>query len=277
MVLGLTLRRQIRVSTIGIIGGLLGLLVVASTACEDTPQSTDVFDATTPPATATAATETPEAVHPVLEGAVAALEDTRSFGFIESSESESLGSETTFETTGNYQSPNRFTRHALFREFPTQEAVAVRSINVGDETYLTDPATGEWMLFHNNLGLPHIYEELLFVNPVERFAGVLSEGGPYTHQGVTTLQGVRVHHFVSTTDRYAYTRAAGPLHIEVWIGAEDLLVRRITRSHSWTEVPCDPDLVCPDILVNPGSQSYDLQFSFPGDETPIVTPPIGVP
>ena len=246
-----------RIAPLGIIGGLLLPFIVVAAACDDGP-------------------------HPAVEGAVAALKNTSSFEFVErSSESHDIRppgfAELGFEATGNYQSPDRFTKRALVREFHTQEAVSVRSINVGDENWLTDPATGEWRLFHNDLGLDRVYVESLFVNPVDRLSDVLSEGGLYEHQGVIDVEGVSVHHFVSTTHRSAYTRAAGPLHIEVWVGVEDLLVRKITRSHSWTEIPCEPDQVCPDIGVIPGSQSYSLQFSFPGDETPIVAPPVGAP
>ena len=225
-----------RIALLGVIRGLLLLCMVAAAACDTVQQP---------------ASPTPDAMHPALEGAVAALGDARSFGFVESSAHRTEEFvDTDFEATGNFQVPDKFTKRALVREFPSEEAVSVRSIAVGDEKYLTGPATCQRLPLSSDLGLGRIYEEALFGNPVEFFSDVLSEGGPYAHQGITSLQGVRVNHFVSTTRRYAYTRAAGPLHIEVWIGAEDLLVRRITRSHSWTEVPCDPDLVCPDILVD---------------------------
>ncbi len=248
------MRNRTRIASLGIIGGLLLLFMVPAAACDDGP-------------------------HPALEKAVATLRNTSSFGFVERW-SESIADislefgETGFEATGNYQSPDRFTKRALVSEFPVQPAIPVRSINVGEERYLIDPATGEWMLFHDDLGLGQIYRESLFRNPVDLFSAILAEGEPHEYQGIITLDGVSVHHFVSATRRQAYTRAAGPLHIEIWVGVEDLLVRKITRSHSWTEVPCEPDRPCPDILVFPGSERIGLQFSFPGDDTPIVAPPV---
>ena len=256
------MRNRTRIAPLGIIGGLLLLFIVTAAACDDGPQPTVT-----------------EAVHPALEKAVATLRNTSSFGFVERW-SESIGGislefgETGFEATGNYQSPDRFTKRALVSEFPVQPAIPARSINVGEERYLIDPATGEWMLFHDDLGLGQIYRESLFRNPVDLFSAILAEGEPHEYQGIITLDGVSVHHFVSATRRQAYTRAAGPLHIEIWVGVEDLLVRKMTRSHSWTEVPCEPDRPCPDIGVIPGSEFNSLQFSFSGDESPIVAPPV---
>ena len=85
-------------------------------------------------------------------------------------------------------------------------------------------ATGEWMLSHDDLGLGQIYRESLFRNPVDLFSAILAEGEPHEYQGIITLDGVSVHHFVSATRRQAYTRAAGPLHIEIWVGVEDLIL-----------------------------------------------------
>ena len=113
-----------------------------------------------------------------LEKAVATLRNTSSFGFVERW-SESIAGislelgETGFEATGNYQSPDRFTKRALVSEFPVQPASPARSINVGEERYLIDPATGEWMLFHDDLGLGQIYRESLFRNPVDLFSAYL--------------------------------------------------------------------------------------------------------
>ena len=106
------------------------------------------------------------------------------------------------------------------------------------------------------------------------FSDVLSEGGPYEYQGIIILDDVSVHHFVSTTRKSKKATTEGTLRIEIWVSVEDLLPRKMTRHHSWTVIPCEPDQVCPDILVFPGSERIGLQFSFPGDETPIVAPPV---
>ena len=148
--------------------------MVAAAACDDGPQPTAT-----------------EAVHPALEKAVATLRNTSSFGFVERW-SESIPGislefgETGFEATGNYQSPDRFTKRALVSEFPVQPAIPARSINVGEERYLIDPATGEWMLFHDDLGLGQIYRESLFRNPVDLFSAILAEGEPHEYQGIIT-------------------------------------------------------------------------------------------
>ena len=149
--------------------------MVAAAACDDGPQPTAT-----------------EAVHPALEKAVATLRNTSSFGFVER-RSESIGGislefgGTGFEATGNYQSPDRFTKRALVSEFPVQPAIPARSINVGEERYLIDPATGEWMLFHDDLGLGQIYRESLFRNPVDLFSAILAEGEPHEYQSIITL------------------------------------------------------------------------------------------
>ena len=85
---------------------------------------------------------TPEPIHPALEGAVTALKNASTFGFVE------VG----FEATGNYQSPDRFTKRVLVRELGHLPAIHMRSISIGDERYAVDPATEEWMLFHDDLG-----------------------------------------------------------------------------------------------------------------------------
>lgn len=222
---------------------------------------------------------TPEPIHPALEGAVTALKNASTFGFVERSrDSDHLPlpefGEVGFKATGNYQSPDRFTKRVLVRELGHLPAIHMRSISIGDERYAGDPATEEWMLFHDDLGLKKIYKESLFRNPVVLFSDVLSEGGPYEYQGIIILDDVSVHHFVSTTRKSKKVTTEGTLRIEIWVSVEDLLPRKMTRHHSWTVIPCEPDQVCPDILVFPGSERIGLQFSFPGDETPIVAPPV---
>ena len=143
--------------------------MVAAAACDDGPQPTAT-----------------EAVHPALEKAVATLRNTRSFGFVER-RSESIGGislefgETGFEATGNYQSPDRFTKRALVSEFPVQPAIPARSINVGEERYLIDPATGEWMLIHEDLGL-QLPTRPLEEDLVQQPPGASQQGDTATHR-----------------------------------------------------------------------------------------------
>ena len=217
-------------------------------------------------------------MHPALDGAVAALRNVTSFGFVErwSSNQSDLPIEfsRSFEAAGNYESPDRLTKRAFVHQHGFWPGISVRSISIGDARYLTDPATEDWMLFHDDLQLRNIFEDSLFRNPVDFFSDVLSEGGGYENQGVITLNGVSVHHFVSTTARSRGTRTDGTLRIEIWVGVEDSLVRQMTREHSWIPIPCDPDEVCQDILVTSGSENDSSRFSFPGDSTPIVAPPV---
>ena len=85
------------------------------------------------------------------------MKNASTFGFVERSrDSNHLPlpefGEVGFEATGNYQSPDRFTKRVLVRELGHLPAIHMRSISIGDERYAVDPATEEWMLFHDDLG-----------------------------------------------------------------------------------------------------------------------------
>ena len=263
-----------------------------ATAAEPSPtptaegqQSTDTLTTAVPTAVETAAepspSPTPEPEHPALEGAVEALQAASSFGFVEHLKSSIhhgpalKSAEGGFEAIGNFQSPDNFAKRASLPDYANRQAIQVDSISLGGEEYLSDPATGEWMPLHDELRLSYDYERFLYSSPVDRFFSVVHEGDPYNYQGIINLDGVRVHHFVSTQLRRHSVRSDGPLHIEIWIGVDDLLVRKMTRSYSWEDNYCNGAEICPDILIIPGSEFYSLQLSFPGEETPIVAPPQG--
>ena len=248
-------------------------------------QSTDTATTTSPTPVATASrqfrTPTVEPTHPALEEAKAALKHAVSFRFLEhlklsTHHGPAFGSaEGGFEAIGNYQSTGNFTKSAGFPDYANRQTIQVHSLSLRHEKYLTDPATGEWVSLHDELSLSYDYKRFLFSSPVERFFSVVREGDPYDYRGIINLDGVRVHHFVSTQLRSNSVRSDGPLHIEIWIGVDDLLVRKVTRSYSWEDNYCNGAEICPEILIIPGSEFYSLQLSFPGDKTPIVAPPQG--
>ena len=243
------------------------------------------------------ATEPPVPVateHLLLEASVEAMRNVDSFDFVEEN-SNSLWEQGGgyYRITGTYQSPNKLSKHittgrttafASGTITPNRyghsippvlgETSILRTISVGDEIYVANPASGDWITDHEakeNYGTGR--RDTPWVNPVDTLERVIAEAPRYEDNGEEVLDGVSVRHLTWRT-HLIENRRETYRQVDVYIGIEDSLVRKLFIGESWDEVPCDPDVPCITILIIPGSSEYTLEFSYPGDETPIVAPTV---
>ena len=150
----------------------------------------------------------------------------------------------------------------------------IRSISIGSARYLTDPVSEDWIFYHEGLEERGAFMLTpIFANPVDTLQATLSQAGRFEPKGMETLDGVSVRHLTWRAKFEEYPRRAMTREVDVFIGEKDSLVRKLFIHDSWRQAPCGSG-ACPDILVVPGSSTYTLEFSFPGDEAPIVAPPV---
>ena len=221
-------------------------------------------------------------MHPVLEAAVEAMKNVDSFHFEESWEEtfvENRG--TTFRGSGDFQAPNRMYKRGFFPErsfgsIPGNQGNEVQSISIGNSYYLTDPVSGEWIVFDDALrsSSPQQPLDALFESPIDFFEDALAEGGSFEYEGITTLDGVQVHKFVSTTRKSAYAgRASRATRVGIWVRVADSLVMQVTRGSSVAEGKrCGPNEVCTGIRIVPGGSSQRIEFSYSGKGETVQAP-----
>ena len=218
-----------------------------------TPETTPSPSPVKPPSTPT----TKEDVHSILQAAVEAMREVDSFRFVESrsrgvSNVAAGDAEATFEARGDYQSPDRLHKRAVFRDIHTPTASHIQSMSFSDNRLVTDPATGEWKESEDS-GWPGEY---LFGNPIDFFESVVPEFGPDAYRGITTLAGVRVHRLAyNTPDSEPRSAVITSLDVEILVGVDDSLVREMRRRSSWKQRPCPLDQECLAIEIIPGCTS----------------------
>ena len=286
------MNRGLRVWTLTIIGGLLALLMLAAVACEDGSQPTGTSEPTPTPTSSPRSpagpSPTPAPIHPALEAAIAAMRNVDSFHFVESSSRDvpEFGGEATFEASGDYQSPDRLYRRALVRNFGSLGEDHLQAISIGNTRYMTDPNTREWARSVDSL-----WSTELFRNPIDFFEGAASGLGRDAYRGVSKLDGVKVHRFVSDILDHGRTNVIQSSYVVIVVGVDDSLVREVRSSSSWSQRPCSPDQACPAIKITPGWADYTVKFSYPDEvvtiqapqihidkptQTPTPTPPAGI-
>ncbi len=218
---------------------------------------------------------------PNVMGSVEALRDIHSFDFVEKGSHSTVPYRYFLGTTGTFQSPNRFSKRVSYRayapayapEWPPEwpeEISVIRSISIGNKRYLTDPVSEDWIPYHKGLEERGFMLIPLFTNPVDTLQETLSQAGRFEFMGVDTLDGVSVRYLTWGTEFVKYPGRAVTRRVDIFIGVEDSLVRKLVVDERWRKAPRS-EL---DILIPPGSARYGIEFSFPGDETPIVGPPV---
>ena len=231
---------------------------------------------------------------PALEATVEAMRYVDSFNFVE--DKSTIGIDGSFQrVTGTYQSPNKLFRQtssgrawtdSSWWPSPTltssnryghpstpsrDEYIKLRTIAIGNEGYLNNPDTNYWAKYERGMGGQ---PEGMYSNPREFLLKEISEAPRYRSKGVKVVNGVKVRHLMWRTQSVRTTRESFR-QVDVYVGVEDSLVRRLEVGESWIPVPCEQDaIICPDILVVPGSREHVLEFSFPGDQTPILAPTV---
>ena len=240
------MRQRIGVSTLGIIGGLLVLLMVAAAACDDpeptaTPTTAPTATATAPPTiTPTpepSPTPTPLSVEAVVEATAAsmrALESAHIEGHITMTARVTGEEEGTVEMSmvGDYQAPDR-TRLSVSLTIEENDFEADYT-SIANETYIQVPGADIWQVSESSDGLdlretlrfdPKGMENLALIGEEELGgekvyhlrgflagdAGGLVNSVPGGLVGMTPLGGVVVE-------------------VEFWIGVGDFLVRRTIQN-----------------------------------------------
>ncbi len=230
---------------------------------------------------------------PLFERSIQAMRNVDSFDFVEESSKNSGGfGGSYYRITGTYQSPNKLSkqiisgltdtfgspffkpnRYGHSRRPVLGNTRVLRTISIEDEIYVARSTSGNWAPDHEgrrDYGTGR--SDTPWVNPVDRLVDVISGAPRYRSKGVEVLDCVKVRHLTWRT-HLRESRLETYRQVDVFIGIEDSLVRKLFIGSSWTEVPCNT-LLCTDEGFSPGSFEYTLEFSFPGDETPIVAPTV---
>ena len=213
----------------------------------------------------------------ILQESVDAMREIDSFHFEEWFSSgvdfEELDRDRSFQASGGFQSPDRIRKRARFQEYSTDD-VHVQAIGIGDARYLTDPGTERWAHVDTaDYSTWHL--QYLWRRPIEFMEGVVSLLGPDMSMDVTTVDGIDLYHITDRTFRYEYPAKAIDSETEFWVGADDLLVRKIRMTrHLTTGCPPGPDVVCPGILYDPSKSSTGFRFTDFGKEVSIRTPSV---
>ena len=214
--------------------------------------------------------------HPAVVEALEAMRNVRSFSFSEHGASRIVPISThkyVVGTTGTFQSPDRLSKRIDMQRGVSEEPIAVELLREGDAQFFWEPVTQDWFPYYEDRRADdNETMDIFFVSPADTLHRVLAQSGRFrAHRGEDIMDGVRTRRLSWRTDLGRTIERT----INVFIGTEDSLVRKLVIRDSWTktEGPC-PTWSCSDNLIHdPGSSEYTLEFSFPGDEAPIITPP----
>ena len=105
--------------------------------------------------------------------------------------------------------------------------VEIQVINVGGQTFMTNPLTGDWQVFDEALA------PLALFDPAVGVQSILKELSDASLDGQETVQGVPSHRIVGRLTAEALRFIAGSyaegsvLRAELFIGAEDLMLREV--------------------------------------------------
>ena len=136
-------------------------------------------------------------------------------------------------------------------------------VTVGGVTYTTNPQSGEWEVSASGTpGVP---------NP----AGFIRGGAPLmtlaTYVGLEVRGGERVHHLTGTVRLDALADLEGETTADIWLGAEDLLVREVE-----VEAPVDLDALGLPVsgtgLTGSGVAALSIRLSGYGEPISIEAP-----
>ena len=163
---------------------------------------------------------------------------------------------------GDFELPDRM--RAVVRVITAFSPIEIGMVVIGDDQYATDPITGEWGLFPPEWGQ---FSLVVLFDPEVGLQGLLKDGILDLKLDGSEEIGRQRHYRL--TGRASGERVSamtlgfigrGDVELEVWIGAEDLYVRRLRI----VEFEIDPD--------NP--TIWLMEFSDLGEPVEIMAPPI---
>ncbi len=163
---------------------------------------------------------------------------------------------------GDFELPDRM--RAVVRVITAFSPIEIGMVVLGDDQYATDPITGEWGLFPPEWGQ---FSLVVLFDPEVGLQGLLKDGILDLKLDGSEEIGSQRHYRLTGRARGERVSAMtlgfighGDVELEVWIGAEDLYVRRLRI----VESEIDPD--------NP--TIWLMEFSNLGEPVEIKAPPI---
>ncbi len=162
---------------------------------------------------------------------------------------------------GDVQAPDR-TRGKLSLSVVVF-ALEIDIVTIGETTYTTNPQSGVWE--SSDAGA------LGVLNPAAFLAGGAPLVNDAIYVGLEERRGEQVHHLSGVADLGAVTDRTGETTADIWIGAEDLLVREVE-----VEAPVDLDALGLGLgaagITGSGVASLSIRLSAYGDPVSIEGP-----
>jgi lipoprotein LprG len=165
---------------------------------------------------------------------------------------------------GDFKLPNQL--RALVRVITAFTPIDIGMIVVGEDQYATDPVTGAWDILPPEWGQ---FSLLVLFDPETGLQRLLKDGVfELKLAGQDKIEGQDHYHLTGRASGERLSAMTlgfignGDVELEVWIGTEDLHVRRIRIVEPETD-PDDP-------------RTWDLSFSNLGEPVEIQAPPISL-
>jgi hypothetical protein len=164
----------------------------------------------------------------ILERAARNMADVTSFHFRLTHENGTTQMPLNLElrsAEGDVAVPDRLSAEVQARAVATN--VRVRAIAIGDRTWITNPFTRQWQRLPGEASLRDVADPAGFIN------AVVDEIRDARLAGQDRIDGVQSYKVVGQLDSGALRRAIGSaragitVDVEVWVGAEDFLPRRV--------------------------------------------------
>lgn len=176
----------------------------------------------------------------VLREAVARTFNANGFHFLLQMrlmpEARGLSLEVPIESECDYQPPDR--TRAIVNVQIRGTDLSFREIAFEDVKYRTDPSTGEWEVTPSPMTPAGEPTDFLMIEP-----GILRE---IEVTGLEDIAGIPAYHIRATAPAGAIGRSPGPVQLEFWTGAADLVIRRVAATGliTWEQV---------DVLLDPAA------------------------
>ena len=135
---------------------------------------------------------------------------------------ETFGTEFPIRFSGDFQLPDRAA--GTLQAALGLVLLELDIVNIGDIAYITNPETGTWEQYPLFLtGLPDPYDLVLPPTDVARYSDI-------QEVGVEIIEGDEAHHIKANLRENVLGGSYENLIVEMWLGVEDKLIRRLTMA-----------------------------------------------
>ena len=139
---------------------------------------------------------------------------------------QTFGSEFPIRFTGDFQSPDRAAGKLLLSL--GFAALEVDIITIGDDAYITNPETGIWERYPLiYTGIPAPYDFVLLPVGASRYTDIQVVGDK-------TIDDVQTQHIKANLHASVLGNPYDNLYLQMWIGVEDNLIRRLSMAGETT-------------------------------------------